>query len=401
MEKPKTWLAAIVRPDGIYIQAYIFDEGDDNISAKSLTVTKISDNTETVLEMETDPTGNCIFKYTDRLRLDNGEDYTIELITSLQDDFTSEIKNFSDLVEFTTPTVWSDYDNKKYTVNLLKILDIGKTTVEPRLNVTIGGAALTEGMVLRICASNSQSPLIEYNSYDIMKEFILTGSQSYFSHEFALTISGNWSFRAFLKDVNGTIYNSTLQPHVVNQGDILLLDAVSQRGILKLEKGDLFEFNQVIDGNRVGFTRMNEEGTIQYGSFYKFYDNAGNWYFEYKQSLVGTKYRLPSIQELEQYAAVKNTLVGFKPISYYSNDIVEGTNNVRAWSFNSGAPVTVYAGDNNVGYLVLTDFENNIDEPQSLTIPVFKGNKMVQSSGLSVTDLIRKSDLGSFEEVNY
>ena len=44
MEKPKTWLSAIVRQDAVYIQAYIFSIGYGYISSKSLTLRNITTN---------------------------------------------------------------------------------------------------------------------------------------------------------------------------------------------------------------------------------------------------------------------------------------------------------------------------------------------------------------------
>lgn len=69
MEKPKTWLSAIVREDGLYVQAFIFSCDNGYIANSHIVLTNKKNNKSTIYQMASgDET--CLFKYVNKLTPD-------------------------------------------------------------------------------------------------------------------------------------------------------------------------------------------------------------------------------------------------------------------------------------------------------------------------------------------
>lgn len=395
MEKPKTWLSAIVRPDAVYIQAYIFSTGYGYITSKYLTVKNISTNEVTEFQLVEETNGTCLFKTNQKINPALDSSFILQLEINIFDYESDNVVEFLEIVEFKTPVAWNNVLFEGFNLSISSEVVSGKTTIEPKLKVIISGSTIPNNSVLRICGSNAFANMIDYNSYDTMKEFVLDGSQNIFENTFKLGVSGLWNFKAFLKLPNNTIVTSDILSHTVNQGDIYVVQIVESDNIVRLKTSKPFFFNELVKNKRVGICTVNEANTLQNGSFYEFHDNSGQWFFDFKESLKNTGYRLPSIAELEAYCAIKSELVGLHPISYYSNDVYEETNMIKGFNFSSGVPTSIYAGDSQAGYLILEDFENNIVVAEPLGIPVFDKELMVQPSGYKITDLTKKKELNN------
>ena len=401
MEAPKTWLSAIVRPDAVYIQAYIFSAGYGYISNKSLTLRNITTNEVIQYQLLEEANGTCLFKNNQKINPAVNSSFVLQLSINLFSYETNSIEVFNNVVEIKTPIAWSSLPTTLFDINISNEVVSGKTTIEPKITVIINGGIIPNNSILKICGSNAFADTISYNSYDAAKEFILDGTQYVFSNTFKLGVSGLWNFKAFLKLPNNTITGSIIISHVVNQGDIYVNEIVETDNLVKLETSERFNLNQLVGGKRVGICTVNDAQTLQKGSFYEFHNNSGQWYFDVKESLKTTIYRLPTIAELEAYAAIKSTLIGSKPIVYFSSEETEaGSNSIKAWNFNNGAPTTAYAGDSNVGYLILEDFENNISTAEPLIVPVFRSNLMIQPSGYKITDFAKSVDLYNYMSVD-
>ena len=160
---------------------------------------------------------------------------------------------------------------------------------------------------------------------------------------------------------------------------------------MKEEQGGEYRLNQLVDGKRVGIATFNSDRTIQTGSYHEFMDNQGSWYYDFINNLE-VNHRLPSMDELFAYIAIKPDLIGVKPKAYYSNEVDLETNSIKILNFNSGVPGTAGPGDNNVGYMLLEDFVNKISDAKSLEIPVMKSGAKLQASGYKVTDLLTKQE---------
>ena len=206
----------------------------------------------------------------------------------------------------------------------------------------------------------------------------------------SLNLSGNWYFKAFLTLQNGTIISqSDTIIHNVSQGDLNIVGLGAN--VVKEEQGGEYRLNQLVDGKRVGIATLNPDRTIQTGSYYEFMGNQGSWYYDLINNLE-VNHRLPSMEELFAYAAIKSDLLGFKPQAYYSNEVNLETNTIKVVNFGSGAPGTAGPGDSNVGYMLLEDFVNKISDAKSLEIPVMKSGAKLQASGYKVTDLLTKQE---------
>ena len=400
MEAPKTWLSAIVRPDAVYIQAYIFSAGYGYISNKSLTLRNITTNEVIQYQLLEEANGTCLFKNNQKINPAVNSSFVLQLSINLFSYETNSIEVFNNVVEIKTPIAWNSLPTRLFDINISNEVVSGKTTIEPKITVIINGGVVPNNSILKICGSNAFADAIDYNSYDAAKEFILDGTQYVFSNTFKLGTSGLWNFKAFLKLPNNTITGSIIISHVVNQGDIYVNEIVETDNLVKLETGERFNLNQLVGGKRVGICTVNDAQTLQKGSFYEFHNNSGQWYFDFKESLKTTIYRLPTIVELEEYCSIKENLIGVQPISYYSSDVYDGTNNIKGFSFSSDAPSALAAGDANAGYLLLEDFENNISTAEPLIVPVFRSNLMIQPSGYKITDFAKSVDLYNYMSVD-
>lgn len=390
MNKPETFLSSIVRGDCVYIQAFIFSVRNGYIHSKSVRLTNLTDNTFVTYELEEGDNITCLFKFVQKLNPSLDSNFKVELLTRVYSYDSNSIVEYVDRENFVTPAIWVNNNSALYSLFLNASLKIGSTSVEPTLKVILSGGHYSAGMSLRVCGSNSLSNIISYNSFDIKSDIGVEENVYVYEKMLQLNLSGNWYFKAFLTLQNGTIISqSDTIIHNVSQGDLNIVGLGVN--VVKEEQGGEYRLNQLIDGKRVGITTFNEDRTIQTGSYYEFHDNSGDWYFDMINNLeVG--HRLPSMEELFAYIAIKPDLIGVKPKAYYSNEVDLETNSIKILNFGSGVPGTAGPGDNNVGHMLLEDFVNKISDAKSLEIPVMKSGAKLQASGYKVTDLLTKQE---------
>lgn len=103
MEKPKTWLSAIVRPDAVYIQAYIFSAGYGYISNKSLTLRNITTNEVIQYQLLEEANGTCLFKNNQKINPAVNSSFVLQLSINLFSYETNSIEVFNNIVEIKTP----------------------------------------------------------------------------------------------------------------------------------------------------------------------------------------------------------------------------------------------------------------------------------------------------------
>ena len=390
MNRPEVFLSSIVRGDGVYIQAFIFSVRNGYIHSKSVKLTNLTDNTYVTYELEEGDNVTCLFKFIQKLNLSLSSNFKVELITRVYSYDSNSIVEYVDEKTFATPAEWVSGNEIAYSIFLKSLLGIGRTSMEPTLKAIISGGPYSVGMTLRICGSNLLSNIIAYNSFDIKSDIEVEENVYVYEKMLRLNLSGNWYFKAFLTLQNGTIISqSDTIIHNVSQGDLNIVSL--GENVVKEEQGGEYRLNQLIDGKRVGITTLNLDRTIQTGSYYEFHDNSGAWYFDMINNLeVG--HRLPSMEELFAYIAIKPDLIGVKPKAYYSNEVDLETNSIKILNFDSGVPGTAGPGDNNVGYMLLEDFVNKISDAESLEIPVMKSGAKLQASGYKITDLLTKQE---------
>lgn len=400
MEKPKTWLSAIVRPNAVYIQAYIFSVQDRIIYNKKLTLKNIEDNTSVEFELIEETNGTCLFKNNQKLNLLNSTNYKLELVITIFNSESDSYDTYTDIDEFITPAVW-DNANNLFNLSISKEMPQNKTSVEPNIKVAISGNDIPNGSTLFIIGSYTFPYNLGLFNYDVAKQFDLDGTQQLFENTFKLTTSGFWNFKAILKLPNNSIFSSEAVSHTVYQGDIFITEIVEEVSLLKLQTGQVFNTNQMIGTKRVGVYTINEGQTIQKGTFYEFHVGEGKWYPEYAAILKSGAKRLPTKAELYDYLNIKDILIGVEPVMYYCDELG------KAIGFHSnGVPydVTLEGWDLNhtirVNYLILEDFENNIATADPLVIPVFNGGLNIQPSGIKITELVKNSDLKGYINVN-
>ena len=390
MNRPEVFLSSIVRGDGVYIQAFIFSVRNGYIHSKSVKLTNLTDNTYVTYELEAGDNVTCLFKFIQKLNLSLSSNFKVELITRVYSYDSNSIIEYVDEKTFATPAEWGSGSGLFYSTFLSSSLGVGKTSVEPTLKAIISGGPYSVGMTLRICGSNSLSNIIAYDSFDIKSDIEVQENVYVYEKMLSLNLSGNWYFKAFLTLQNGTIISqSDTIIHNVSQGDLNIVSL--GENVVKEEQGVEYRLNQLVDGKRVGITTLNPDRTIQTGSYYEFHDNSGDWYFDMINNLeVG--HRLPSMEELFAYIAIKQDLIDVKPKAYYSNEVDLETNSIKILNFGSEVPGTAGPGDNNVGYMLLEDFVNKISDAKSLEIPVMKSGAKLQASGYKITDLLTKQE---------
>lgn len=398
MIKPATWLSSIVRGDGAYIQAIIFSCDNGYIVEKKIELVNNNTKEKTTYNLlEGDST--CLFKYINKITPLVDTSFDILLIVDVYDYSEGGIVRYVDKSSFNTPSSWSQSNTQSFDISISSRLEVGKTSIEPTTRVIISGGSFPAGSRIRLCASNTLSNALSYNSYDEMIDFELELNVSIYEKTFSLGTSGTWYFVAYMTNQNGDIISiSNTITTIVNQSDIDITEIVRSENILKLETGSAFVLNQIVGWERVGISHVDVNGVFQHGNFYRFSEQSGQDYDEYVRTT-----KLPTYSELEEYAAIKDTLVGWQNLHHLivvSSEKDEATGKIKAWSFSSGAPTTVSKSGQPYSYLVLTPFENNISNPDPLTIPVFKSNLMIQPSGYKITDIAKSSDLGNYVKIN-
>lgn len=398
MIKPATWLSSIVREDGVYIQAIIFSCENGYIVDKKIELVNNSTEERTTYNLlEGDST--CLFKYINKITPLVDTSFDILLIVDVYDYSEGGIARYVDKSSFNTPSSWSQSNTQSFDISISSRLEVGKTSIEPTTRVIISGGSFPAGSRVRLCASNTLSNALSYNSHDAMIDFELELNVNIYEKTFSLGTSGTWYFVAYMTNQNGDIISiSNTITTTVNQSDIYITEVVRTENILKLETGSAFVLNQIVGGNRVGISHVDVNGMFQNGNFYGFYEKSGQDYDEYNREV-----KLPTYSELEEYAAIRDTLVGWQNLHHkmiVSSEKDEATGRIKAWNFSNGAPYTITKDNQEYSYLVLTPFENNISNPDPLVIPVFKSNSAIQPSGYKITDMAKSSDLLNYVKIN-
>ena len=407
MTAPKTWLSAIVREDGLYVQAFIFSCDNGYIANSHIVLTNKENDESTIYQMASgDET--CLFKYVNKLTPDVSTNYSIQLVVNAYIYSESDIITFLDTVEFTTPDSWREGVGGDYVVTIEPIVAVGNLSTKPTVRSVISGGEFKDGMRLRICAANSLSTTLDYNSSDAMADFALEDGIYVYNNIFGLGVSGKWYFKAFLALQNNNIIStSNTFEYNVNQGDIEIENLIVGDNVSVVESGTPYVSNQFVDGlGTIGFFSIVDNNSLQIGDTYFVNDNPVDMSLD--QYINGhNSFRVATMQEIQNYSQ----LCDFGSIYTGSNHksyVVSSEKDeygYRAWSvyqingeYGLGHPTTINGVDPTYAILLLTPFENRLVAPGSLDIVALKGGNKIQGTGYKITDIVKQSE---FKAVDY
>lgn len=403
MEAPKTWLSAIVRPDAVYIQAYIFSCDNGYIANSHIVLTNKENNESTIYQMASgDET--CLFKYINKLTPDVSTNYSIQLVVNAYIYSESDIITFLDTVEFTTPDSWREDVGGDYAVTIEPIVAVGNLSTKPTVRSVISGGEFKDGMRLRICAANSLSTTLDYNSSDAMADFALEDGIYVYNNIFGLGVSGKWYFKAFLALQNNNIIStSNTFEYNVNQGDIEIENLIVGDNVSVVETGTPYVSNQVVNGlGTIGFFSIVDNNSLQIGDTYVIHDNPVEMNLD--QYINGNNsFRVATMQEIENYSQLCNFGAIYTGSNHKTHVVSSEKNEYgyKAWDIGQNQngeyglnhPTTINGVDPIYAMLLLTPFENRLAAPGSLDIVALKGGNKIQGTGYKTTDFVKKSEL--------